>query len=41
MRDGLAIGALVACVIALALSPQIVLSDTDTATGDVAAVVTE
>ena len=31
LRDGLAIGALVACVLALALSPQIVLSDTDSA----------
>ena len=29
LRDGVAIGALVACVIALALSPQIVLSDTE------------
>ncbi len=33
LRDGLAIGALVACVIALALSPQMVLSDTETAAG--------
>ena len=42
VRDGLAIGALVACVIALALSPQIVLSDTDVAeSADTTAVVTE
>jgi NADH-quinone oxidoreductase subunit M len=42
VRDGIAIGALVACVIALALSPQIVLSDTDVAaSADTTAVVTE